>query len=147
MYPCLFQAASCHVQDVENNQTASQYLPHTDKTGLITAFYQVQGISYNFVAVEGAASEPQFETDDDDYKEYEHYKKQLNEKERKKINKFEKDMFKKGKEKSCTKIIVKQLEQGHYMVFAAATYPHGTVIPEQSEARSLLVFHDFIPVY
>ena len=71
----------------------------------------------------------------------------MNEKERKKITAFEKDMLKKGKEKSFTKIIVKQLLQGQYMVFAAAIYPHGTIIPKQSEARSLLVFHDFIPVY
>ena len=66
MYPFLFQAASCHVQDVKTNQTTSQYLPHTDKAGLITAFYQVQGVSYNFVAVQDTASEPQFETDDED---------------------------------------------------------------------------------
>jgi hypothetical protein len=70
------------------------------------------------------ASEVQFETDDDDYIRYEHYKEQLNKKERKKIIEFEKDIFKAGKENSCTKIIVKQLLQGHYMVFAAAIYIH-----------------------
>ena len=79
---------------METDQTTSQYVPHTDKAGLITAFYQVQGISYNFVAVQDPASEVQFETDDDDYIRYEHYKEQLNKKERKKIIEFEKDIFK-----------------------------------------------------
>ena len=129
MYPFLFQAASCcHVQDVETDLTTSQCVPHTDKAGLITAIYQVQGISYNFVAVQDPASEVQFETDDDDYIRYEHYKEQLNKKERKKIIEFEKDIFKAGKEKAYTKIIVKQLLQGHYMVFAAALYHHFVTI-------------------
>ena len=126
----------------------SQYIPHIDKIGKITAFYQVQGISYNFVAVQAIKSKDnavKFETNDD-YKRYKHYKEQLDDEERKKINKFEDDIFQFGKGRNFTKIIVKQLLQGHYMVFAAGIYPHGTVIPKQSEARSLLVFHDFLQV-
>ena len=126
----------------------SQYIPHIDKIGKITAFYQVQGISYNFVAVQDVKSKDnkvKFETSDD-YKRYRHYKEQLDEKERGKLNAFEEDIYKLGKHKKITKIIVKQLLEGHYMVFAAGIYPHGTVIPKQSEARSLLVFHDFLPV-
>ena len=50
-YLFIFQAASCYVQNVETLRTTSQYVPHIDKVGLITAFCQVQGISYKFVAV------------------------------------------------------------------------------------------------
>ena len=133
---------------METLNKTSQYIPHVDKLGFITAFYQVQGISYNFVAVQDVKSkdnEVKFETSDD-YKRYRHYKEQLDEKERGKLNAFEEDIYKLGKHKKVTKIIVKQLLKGHYMVFAAGIYPRGTVIPKQSEARSLLVFHDFLPV-
>ena len=147
MYPFLFQAASFHIQDMETVGSISQYIPHVDKVGLITAFYQVQGISYNFVAVQDIKikdNEVKFQTSDD-YSRYKHYKEQLDEKEKRKLNAFEENIFKLGKDKKFTKIIVKQLLVGHYMVFAAGIYPHGTVIPKQSETRSLLVFHDFLP--
>ena len=147
MYPFLFQAASFHIQDMETVGSISQYIPHVDKVGLITAFYQVQGISYNFVAVQDITSkdkEVKFKSDDD-YARYEHYKMQLDGNEKKTIDEFEHDMFKFSIKRKFTKIVVKQLLQGHYMVFAAGIYPHGTVIPKQSKARSLLVFHDFAP--
>ena len=133
---------------METLNKTSQYIPHVDKLGFITAFYQVQGISYNFVAVQDITSkdkEVKFQSDDD-YARYVHYKMHLDENEKTTIDAFEQDMFKFGKNKKITKIVVKQLLQGHYMVFAAGIYPHGTVIPKQSEARSLLVFHDFAPV-
>ena len=82
---------------------------------------------------------------DDDYIRYMNYKEQLDEKENKKINVFEQEMFKFGRNKFTT-IVVKQLLPGHCMFFAAGIYPHGTVIPKQSDARSILVFHDFVPV-
>ena len=59
---------------------------------------------------------------------------------------FEQNLFKFAQEKKFLKIIVKQMLPTHYMVFAAGIYPHGTIIPRQSNPRSLLVFHDFLPV-
>ena len=132
---------------METLQTTSRYIPHIDKLGRITAFYQVQRVSYNFVAVQDLPSKDnavKFKMDND-YIRYMNYKEQLDEKENKKINVFEQEMFKFGRNKFTT-IVVKQLLPGHCMFFAAGIYPHGTVIPKQSDARSILVFHDFVPV-
>ena len=41
---------------METLHKTSQYIPHVDKLGLITVFYKVQGISYNFVAVQDIKS-------------------------------------------------------------------------------------------
>ena len=134
---------------METLKTTSRYIPHIDKLGHVTAFYQVQGVSYNFVAVQDLQCNDdrvKFKMDDD-YTRYMNYKEQLDKKEQNKISAFEQEMFKFSREKCFTKIVVKQLLPGHYMVFAAGIYPHGTVIPKQSEARSLLVFHDLKPVY
>ena len=51
-YPFLLGACSCHLQDADSIDLTCQYVPHIDKTGTIAAFYQLTGVSYNFVAVQ-----------------------------------------------------------------------------------------------
>ena len=51
-YPCLFGAATFHIQDPGTLRIPSQFLPHVDKTGMIVALYQLSGVSYNFFAVQ-----------------------------------------------------------------------------------------------
>ena len=51
-YPYLFQVAAYHTQHPDDRNLLCQYPIHKDKAGKITAFYCVEGWSFNFIAVQ-----------------------------------------------------------------------------------------------
>ena len=126
----------------------NQYPIHRDKTGRITAFYQVEGWSFNFFAVQHKSLEKSEFLEDDGYQYYQLFKHQhmADKIVRKQIASFERNILTQSnipQKNFCGRLIrIIPLIPGKYVVFDATTYLHGTIIPMQGNARSLLIFHD-----
>lgn len=59
-----------------------------------------------------------------------------------KFEKFEKELFEKADKTGFWSIKIIYMMAGDYIVFNAALYYHGTIIPKQLSLRSLVVLHD-----
>ena len=132
------------MQDPSTIDYVSQYPTHRDKAGKITAFYQTQGWSFNFVAVQHRSLKaPEF-VNDPGYQQYLLFKLNSGIRDRRQMEKFENHMFKEPNDGPfpCRSIRVIPLFEGHYIIFDAALYFHGTIIPKQADARSIVIFHD-----
>ena len=145
-FPFLFQSASYHKQDWDTIEHVHQFPIHKDKAGKITAFYQVYGSSYNFIAVQDRGlKKVKFDTKNNKYKKwykaYQDFKANTDASEGKFV-KFEKELFKKAESSECRSIKIIYMTAGDYIVFDAALYYHGTIIPKQISSRSLVVLHD-----
>lgn len=143
-YPYLFQVAAYHTQHPNDRNLLCQYPIHKDKAGKITAFYCVEGWSFNFIAVQcknGKQKKSKF-VEDDAYEQYKMFKQQYVDDEHywKKILNFEKVLIDEMELRTIIQVI--WLQKGQYIIFNAQMYLHGTIVPKQSEQRSLLIFHD-----
>ena len=60
------------------------------------------------------------------------------------MDKFERHLFQEPNEGAfpCPSIKVIPLFEGNYIIFDAALYYHGTIIPKQMDTRSIVIFHD-----
>ena len=143
-YPYLFEAAAFHTQDPGTIDYVTQYPTHCDKAGKITAFYQTRGWSFNFIAVQHRSLQaPEF-VNDNGYQQYLLFKYNSVDKDRKNMDKFERHLFQEPNEGAfpCPSIKVIPLFEGNYIIFDAALYYHGTIIPKQKDTRSIVIFHD-----
>ena len=132
------------MQDPGTIDYVSQYPTHRDKAGKITAFYQTQGWSFNFVAVQHRSLKaPQF-FKDHGYQQYLLFKCNSSDKDQKIMKKFKNCMFKQPNDGPFPGRLIRviPLFEGHYIIFDAALYFHGTIIPKQADARSIVIFHD-----
>ena len=86
----MFEAVS-HIQDRVTLDITFQYAHHVNKVGKIVTFYQLQGVSYNFVAVQDSNKKDEDTTFDKngDKKRYCHFKHLLTLKEKEKVDQFE----------------------------------------------------------
>ena len=136
------------MQNSETLKYVNQYPIHRDKAGRITAFYQVEGWSFNFFAVQHKSLEKSEFLEDDGYQYYQLFKHQhmADKIVRKQIASFERNILTQSnipqKFLNGRLIRIIPLIPGKYVVFDATTYLHGTIIPMQGNARSLLIFHD-----
>ena len=90
-YPYLFQSAAFHKQDWKTVFNVNQYPIHRDKAGRITAFYQVEGWSFNFFAVQHKILQKSEFLEDDGYQLYQMFKYQHEAKDiKEKLERFEK---------------------------------------------------------
>ena len=99
-FPFLFQSASYHKQDLGTIDYVHQFPIHKDKAGKITAFYQIYGYSYNFIAVQDRGlKKAEFDTKNNRHKRahksYVYFKGTLDGLEAK-FAKFEKELFEKA---------------------------------------------------
>ena len=144
----MFGSAAFHMQDSDTMEYVNQYPIHRDKTGRITAFYQVEGWSFNFFAVQHKSLQESKFLEDDGYQYYQIFKHQhmADEQLMKKLDRFEKNILRESnivRNNFCGRLIrIIPLIPRKYVVFDATTYLHGTIIPMQGNARSLLIFHD-----
>jgi len=147
-HPTLFSAVELH-QSPKPQTEISFFYPHNDKIGDVVCFCPLSGESYNFVAVEGRGDDktPEFDISAGDWVDYARFKNGLTGKDLENVRNYE-ALFKKKAKSSRphnTRIIVFKLTPGSRLIFCAGSYFHGTIIPQQECARSLLVFHDLIP--
>ena len=143
----MFGSTAFHKQDWDTLFDVNQYPIHRDKAGKITAFYQVEGWSFNFFAVQHKTLQKSEFLEDDGFQMYQMFKYQHEAKDiKEKLERFEKNILRESnKERNnfcCRSIRIVSLIPRKYVVFDASTYLHGTIIPKQRDARSLLVFHD-----
>ena len=144
----MFGSAAFHMQDSDTIEYVNQYPIHRDKAGRITAFYQVEGWSFNFFAVQHKSLQKSKFLEDDGYQFYQMFKHQhmADKIVRPKIASFERNILTQSNiphKNFCGRLIrIIPLIPGKYVVFDATTYLHGTIIPKQGKGRSLLIFHD-----
>jgi len=146
-------AASYHRQVPGDMESITAYYTHKDKIGNVVLFLTLEGISYNLFAMPSKKLRPtpnekaEFE-EAGSLASYKEYKRSLSgDGERRMVEKFESEFLKEATDKHLPRVRVYMLEPGDRLMFAAATYLHGTIIPknEQGTQRSLLVFHHLIP--
>ena len=99
-FPYLFQSALYHIQDMDTVHYVHQFPIHKDKAGKITAFYQIYGYSYNFIAVQDRGlKKAEFDTKNNRHKRahksYLYLKNTMDGSEAKFV-KFEKELFEKA---------------------------------------------------
>ena len=113
-YPYLFQTAAYHVQEPDQKFWLTQYPIHKDKAGKITAFYCVEGWSFNFVAVQSKSTKSKFVVDDN-YEIYQKFKQQhIMDDNHSKIVEFEKILLKEAGENSLIRVIWLKKGYVHY---------------------------------
>jgi len=149
------RAASLHEQTEQTATQVSAYYSHKDKVGNIVCFYPLSGVSYNFVAMpskgktkpmNGKKEKAEFERNCGSHQQYEAYKA-ASDADRDMIEKFEADFLKRATSEALPRVRVYKMEASDKLIFTAADYLHGTIIPKQQDGiqRALLVFHDLIP--
>ena len=101
-FPYLFQLASYHIQGWSTIDYVHQFLIHREKAGKITTFYQIYGVSFNFIAVQDKGlTDVEFDTKNNKHKKahkcYIEFKAQGNADALEgKFTKFEKELFEKA---------------------------------------------------
>lgn len=152
-----FQAASFHEQLEDTHDQLSAYPMHKDKIGKSVCFHEVEGYSYNLVAVQSRYLNSNDKVEEEveeaqleecyGYKHYQDYKNSLNKRDRSMVEKFESNFMKRATKEGQPRVYVYKMDPGDKLVFTASVYLHGTIVPKQDDGvrRALLVFHELIP--